>query len=154
MLSLIQKEPKTSTNFCILCAVREELTYICRVCLTKVYPLFSDREEFILCSCRQGSLSSVFRQGRLALRANFWFILCSFRQGRLALRANFWFILCSFRQGRLALRANFLVYPLFFQAGKILALRVKKQVYPLLIREVFVLFVWYRRNLQNGQKEC
>ncbi len=33
------KEPKTSTNFCILCAVREELTYICRVCLTKVYPL-------------------------------------------------------------------------------------------------------------------
>ncbi len=43
------KEPKTSTNFCILCAVREELTYICRVCLTKVYPLFSDREEFILC---------------------------------------------------------------------------------------------------------
>ncbi len=28
------------------------------------------------------------------------------------------------------------------------------QVYPLLIREVFVLFVWYRRNLQNGQKEC
>ncbi len=29
------KEPKTSTNFCILCAVREELTYICRVCLTK-----------------------------------------------------------------------------------------------------------------------
>ncbi len=25
------KEPKTSTNFCILCAVREELTYICRV---------------------------------------------------------------------------------------------------------------------------
>ncbi len=94
------KEPKTSTNFCILCAVREELTYICRVCLTKVYPLFSDREEFILCSCRQGSLSSVFRQGRLALCANFWFILCSFRQGRLALRANFWFILCSFRQGR------------------------------------------------------
>ncbi len=71
------------------------------------YPLFSDREEFILCSCRQGRLSSVFRQGRLALRANFWFILCSFRQGRLALRANFWFILCSFRQGRLALRANF-----------------------------------------------
>ncbi len=53
------KEPKTSTNFCILCAVREELTYICRVCLTKVYPLFSDREEFILCSCRQGRLSSV-----------------------------------------------------------------------------------------------
>ncbi len=119
VLSLIQKEPKTSTNFCILCAVREELTYICRVCLTKVYPLFSDREEFILCSCRQGRLSSVFRQGRLALRANFWFILCSFRQGRLALRANFWFILCSFRQGRLALRANFLVYPLFFQAGKV-----------------------------------
>ncbi len=34
------KEPKTSTNFCILCAVREELTYICRVCLTKFYPLF------------------------------------------------------------------------------------------------------------------
>ncbi len=34
------KEPKTSTNFCILCAVREELTYICRVCLTRVYPLF------------------------------------------------------------------------------------------------------------------
>ncbi len=33
------KEPKTSTNFCILCAVREELTYICRFCLTKVYPL-------------------------------------------------------------------------------------------------------------------
>ncbi len=31
-----------------------------------------------------------------------------------------------------------------------LALRAKKQVYPLLIREVFVLFVWYRRNLQNG----
>ncbi len=80
------KEPKTSTNFSILCAVREELTYICRVCLTKVYPLFqagkslsskvfilemkvyplfSDREEFILCSCRQGSLSSVFRQGRV-----------------------------------------------------------------------------------------
>ncbi len=39
---------------CILCAVREELTYICRVCLTKslssvlvgreVYPLFSGRE--------------------------------------------------------------------------------------------------------------
>ncbi len=84
------KEPKTSTNFCILCAVREELTYICRVCLTKVYPLFSDREEFILCYCRQGSLSSVFRQGRLALRA------------------------------------NFLVYPLFFQAGKIL-----KMSYPL-----------------------
>ncbi len=40
------KEPKTSTNFCILCAVREELTYICRVCLTKV-------------------LSSVFKQGRV-----------------------------------------------------------------------------------------
>ncbi len=77
------KEPKTSTNFCILCAVREELTYICRVCLTKVYPLFSDREEFILCFqagksvsskvfyFRDESLSSVFRQGRLALRANF-----------------------------------------------------------------------------------
>ncbi len=77
------KEPKTSTNFCILCAVREELTYICRVCLTKVYPLFSDREEFILCSCRQGSLSSVFRQGRLALRANFWFILCFFQAGKI-----------------------------------------------------------------------
>ncbi len=166
------KEPKTSTNFCILCAVREELTYICRVCLTKVYPLFSDREEFILCSCRQGRLSSVFRQGRLALRANFWFILCSFRQGRLALRANFWFILCSFRQGRLALRANFWFILCSFRQGRLalranfwfilcsfrqgrfLALRVKKQVYPLLIREVFVLFVWYRRNLQNGQKEC
>ncbi len=118
MLSLIQKEPKTSTNFCILCAVREELTYICRVCLTKVYPLFSDREEFILCSCRQGSLSSVFRQGRLALRANFWFILCSFRQGRLALRANFWFILCSFRQGRLALRANFWFILCSFRQGR------------------------------------
>ncbi len=117
-----QKEPKTSTNFCILCAVREELTYICRVCLTKVYPLFSDREEFILCSCRQGSLSSVFRQGRLALRANFWFILCSFRQGRLALRANFWFILCSFRQGRLALRANFWFILCSFRQGR-LALR-------------------------------
>ncbi len=112
------KEPKTSTNFCILCAVREELTYICRVCLTKVYPLFSDREEFILCSCRQGRLSSVFRQGRLALRANFWFILCSFRQGRLALRANFWFILCSFRQGRLALRANFWFILCSFRQGR------------------------------------
>ncbi len=65
------------------------------------YPLFSDREEFILCSCRQGRLSSVFRQGRLALRANFWFILCSFRQGRLALRANFWFILCSVQAGKI-----------------------------------------------------
>ncbi len=118
MLSLIQKEPKTSTHFCILCAVREELTYICRVCLTKVYPLFSDREEFILCSCRQGSLSSVFREGRLALRANFWFILCSFRQGRLALRANFWFILCSFRQGRLALRANFWFILCSFRQGR------------------------------------
>ncbi len=85
------KEPKTSTNCCILCAVREELTYICRVCLTKfilcfrqgsvyplkffilemkVYPLFQAgkslsskvfyfRDESILCSCRQGSLSSV-----------------------------------------------------------------------------------------------
>ncbi len=116
------KEPKTSTNFCILCAVREQLTYICRVCLTKVYPLFSDREEFILCSCRQGSLSSVFRQGRLALRANFWFILCSFRQGRLALRANFWFILCSFRHGRLALRANFWFILCSFRQGR-LALR-------------------------------
>ncbi len=46
-------------------------------------------------------LSSVFRQGRLALRANFWFILCSFRQGRLALRANFWFILCSVQAGKI-----------------------------------------------------
>ncbi len=57
-----------------------------------------------------------FQAGKiLALRANFWFILCSFRQGRLALRANFWFILC-FCSGRedLALRAN-ICYPLFWQ---------------------------------------
>ncbi len=84
------KEPKTSTNFCILCAVREELTYICRVCLTKVYPLFSDREEFILCSCRQGSLSSVFKQGRVYPLKFF--------------------------------NLEMKVYPLFFQAGKILGI--------------------------------
>ncbi len=62
-LSLIQKNLRP-VQMCILCAVREELTYICRVCLTK----------FILCSCRQGSLSSV--SGREE------FILC-FRQGRV-----------------------------------------------------------------------
>ncbi len=55
------KEPKTSTNFCILCAVREELTYICRFCLTKSYPLF--------------------RQGRLAFHANN-FVLSSVLVGR------------------------------------------------------------------------
>ncbi len=47
-LSLIQKNLRP-VQMCILCAVREELTYICRVCLTKcilcfrqgrVYPLF------------------------------------------------------------------------------------------------------------------
>ncbi len=43
------KEPKTSTNFCILCAVREELTYICRVCLTKFYPLFQAGKVSITC---------------------------------------------------------------------------------------------------------
>ncbi len=48
VLSLIQKNLRP-VQMCILCAVREELTYISRVCLTK----------FILCSCRQGSLSSV-----------------------------------------------------------------------------------------------
>ncbi len=81
----------------ILCSGREDLALRAKI----GYPLFSDREEFILCSCRQGRLSSVFRQGRLALRANFWFILCSFRQGRLALRANFWFILCSVQAGKI-----------------------------------------------------
>ncbi len=64
------------------------------------YPLFSDREEFILCSCRQGRLSSVFRQGRLALRANFRFILCSGRED-LALRAKICYPL--FRQGRFSI---------------------------------------------------
>ncbi len=66
------KEPKTSTNVCILCAVREELTYICRVCLTKFYPLF--------------------------------------------------------QAGKVSITCKFLVYPLFFQAGKILALRAKNEL--------------------------
>ncbi len=61
------KEPKTSTNFCILCAVREELTYICRVCLTKVYPLFQAGKSLSskVFYFRDESLSSVFRQGRV-----------------------------------------------------------------------------------------
>ncbi len=98
----IQKNLKDQNKCAILCAVREELTDSCRVWLTKLSSknVFLEM-KFILCSCRQGRLSSVFRQGRLALRANFWFILCSFRQGRLALRANFWFILCSVQAGKI-----------------------------------------------------
>ncbi len=51
-------------------------------------------------------------------------ILCSFRQGRFGITCQKLVILC-FRQGRLAFRAKNFGYPLFFQAGKILALRAK-----------------------------
>ncbi len=45
MLSLIQKNLRP-VQICILCAVREELTYICRVCLTKfILYSFSFRDE-------------------------------------------------------------------------------------------------------------
>ncbi len=96
MLSLIQKNLRP-VQMCILCAVREELTYICRVCLTLSSVLVG--REVILC----------FRQRRLAFRAN-KFGLSSVPVGREV-------ILC-FRQGRLAFRANKFGYPLF-QAGKV-----------------------------------
>ncbi len=60
VLSLIQKNLRP-VQICILCAVREELTYICKVCLTKslsskvfllemkVYPLFQAGKVSITC---------------------------------------------------------------------------------------------------------
>ncbi len=56
MLSLIQKNLRP-VQICILCAVREELTYICRVCLTKSLSskVFLLEMKVILC----------FRQGRV-----------------------------------------------------------------------------------------
>ncbi len=39
----------------------------------------------------------------------------SFRQGRLELRANFWFYPLFFQAGKILK----MVYPLFFQAGKV-----------------------------------
>ncbi len=56
-------------------------------------------------------------------------------------------------------REDFGIYVLIFGLSSVVSGREgflaiyrakKKQVYPLLIREVFVLFVWYQRNLQNG----
>ncbi len=70
VLSLIQKNLRP-VQMCILCAVREELTYICRVCLTKSsYPLFQagkslSSKVFIL----EMKGSSVSGREDLALRA-------------------------------------------------------------------------------------
>ncbi len=94
MLSLIQKNLRPVQIF-ILCAVREELTDSCRVWLTKL-----SSKKFIF----RDEIYPLFRQGRLALRANICYPL--FWQGRIGYPL--------FLQGRLALRAN-ICYPLFWQ---------------------------------------
>ncbi len=89
------KEPLRPVQIFILCAVREELTDSCRVWLTKL-----SSKKFIF----RDESYPLFRQGRLALRANICYPL--FWQGRIGYPL--------FLQGRLALRAN-ICYPLFWQ---------------------------------------
>ncbi len=92
MLSLIQKNLRP-VQMCILCAVREKLTYICRVCLTKLSSV-SGREDFWHYVLKTGY--PLFQAGK-SLSSKVFFIL------------EMKVILCSCRQGS---------YPLF-QAGKV-----------------------------------